>query len=261
VAYVAYHLLTNYATNPQIKELVDRVEWYLLPIMNPDGYVMYDRWNANWVDLNRNWDGPGSGFDPYGGDYPFSEPETSAVRDFLLTHPTVRIHVDLHGYVPWIMWVWGHIPDVCPDHDRFLDVGTVFRDLIIAAGGGTYDIGTIYNVAYYVSGCSTNYSYGELGLWAFGIEVVDDDMPEICEEFLNSLLYLGEWLRATDCNGNGVDDPIDISTGTSMDINDNGIPDECETLLVPTLSRATLLSVLFLLSVILLFPRTRFWFR
>ncbi|MGP1272910.1 MAG: hypothetical protein ACTS22_06215 [Phycisphaerales bacterium] len=32
----------------------------------------------------------------------------------------------------------------------------------------------------------------------------------------------------TDCNGNGVDDPDDIATGTSQDINTDGVPDECQ---------------------------------
>jgi hypothetical protein len=31
-----------------------------------------------------------------------------------------------------------------------------------------------------------------------------------------------------DCNGNSIDDAKDISTGSSSDVNDNGIPDECE---------------------------------
>lgn len=31
-----------------------------------------------------------------------------------------------------------------------------------------------------------------------------------------------------DCNGNGVEDSVDISTGASTDNNNNGIPDECE---------------------------------
>ncbi len=228
VAYMAHHLLTNYDTDPEVAALVDHAEWYLLPIMNPDGYVRYDRWNAHGVDLNRNWDGPGAGHDPSGGPYPFSEPETANMRDFFLANPDVRAYVDLHGYVPWIMWVWAHIYDYCEDHDRFYAVGSVFRDRVYAAGGGWYEIGTIREVAYYISGCSTNYAYGELSLWAFAIEVVDDDMPEICEEFLSSMLYLGEWIWETDCNGNGVDDTDDIDNGTSQDENGNGIPDECE---------------------------------
>lgn len=33
----------------------------------------------------------------------------------------------------------------------------------------------------------------------------------------------------TDCNGNGVEDAVDIACGTSADLDTNGIPDECET--------------------------------
>ncbi len=228
VAYIANHLLTNYQTNPQVAALVDRVEWVLLPIMNPDGYVRNRRYNAHNVDLNRNWDGPGAGQDPSGGAYPFSEPETQHLRDLILAEPGIRVHVDLHGYVPWIMWVWGHIPDHCPEHATYLQLGGQMRDRIAAAGGGTYDIGTIYEVAYPVSGCSTNYSYAVGGRWAFGIEVRNNTMPAICQQFLNAMLYLGAWIWSYDCNANGVPDAQDILAGTSTDVNHDGTPDECQ---------------------------------
>ncbi|MDY7109651.1 MAG: M14 family zinc carboxypeptidase [Planctomycetota bacterium] len=230
VSFLARHLLANYGSDDAITALVDDVEWFLLPIMNPDGYVRFDRWNANGVDLNRNWDGPGAGEDPWGGPYPFSEPETAAMRDFFLAHPTARVHIDWHGYVPWIMWPWGHIPDECPDHATYHDLGAQMRELVSLAGGGWYEIGTIYNVAYPVSGCSCNWVYGVEERWSFAIEVVDDDMPEICEEFLSSQLLLGQWIADTDCNGNGVEDGEDIASGTSEDLNANGVPDECECL-------------------------------
>lgn len=31
-----------------------------------------------------------------------------------------------------------------------------------------------------------------------------------------------------DCNNNGIDDSVDISIGSSVDANQNGVPDECE---------------------------------
>jgi hypothetical protein len=40
-------------------------------------------------------------------------------------------------------------------------------------------------------------------------------------------------LPCYDCNHNGVEDAVDISSGTSADANMNGIPDECESLYVP----------------------------
>ena len=39
---------------------------------------------------------------------------------------------------------------------------------------------------------------------------------------------------ATDCNGNGQDDDVDIDLGVSADCNGNRVPDECD-LTVPTL--------------------------
>ncbi|MCC6961741.1 MAG: hypothetical protein IT585_00660 [candidate division Zixibacteria bacterium] len=35
-------------------------------------------------------------------------------------------------------------------------------------------------------------------------------------------------LSIVDCNGNGVDDLVDIGAGTSLDANGNGVPDDCE---------------------------------
>jgi hypothetical protein len=43
---------------------------------------------------------------------------------------------------------------------------------------------------------------------------------------LDALELLGDpW---SDCNKNGIDDAVDIANGTSVDANNNGIPDECE---------------------------------
>ena len=41
---------------------------------------------------------------------------------------------------------------------------------------------------------------------------------------------MGFWyaIEIIDCNGNAIDDPTDIATGTSADCNDNSIPDECD---------------------------------
>jgi len=230
VAYMARHLLSNYKTDPNVAALVDHAEWYLLPIMNPDGYVRGQRYNVHGVDLNRNWDGPGAGQDPRGGPYPFSEPETRALRDLLVGHSTIRVHVDVHGYAPMIMWPWGHKPDPCPHHARFLGLGTVMRDRVANSGGGTYQIGVIYTTLYKISGGSSDYSYGVRGLWAFLIELAHAQMPGICQQVLTGMLYLGEWIWTIDCNGNGVDDPEDIAKGTSRDRNHNNIPDECEPL-------------------------------
>lgn len=70
------------------------VTLYLIPCMNPDGYAagrdLAARTNRNGVDLNRNWDYQWQitathGTRPvFAGSAPFSEPETAALRDFIL---------------------------------------------------------------------------------------------------------------------------------------------------------------------------------
>ncbi len=41
-------------------------------------------------------------------------------------------------------------------------------------------------------------------------------------------------LPLRDCNGNGIEDGVDIGRGTSLDKNRNGVPDECEVLPLPS---------------------------
>ena len=68
--------------------------FYFIPSINPDGNTSGSRYNANGVDLNRNWDtrdwrpdppvpGYPQGKAGAGGRTPFSEPETRALRDLL----------------------------------------------------------------------------------------------------------------------------------------------------------------------------------
>jgi hypothetical protein len=111
--YLAEYLLINFNTNNSIKEILNISEIYIVPILNPDGRQADTRWNDNGVDLNRNFDvffGKLRGYsvrlgklfgrikipfikipfiDPhYGwfnncGRYPFSEPETQALKDLM----------------------------------------------------------------------------------------------------------------------------------------------------------------------------------
>lgn len=87
---------------------------YFVQSLNPDGTANDTRLNADRVDLNRNWDtydwkmGVEESISDYlprgGGPAPFSEPETQAMRDFLLelkaTHPAGLTVIYFHAAVP-----------------------------------------------------------------------------------------------------------------------------------------------------------------
>ncbi len=48
-------LLTQYASDPELNDLMTNYEMWFLPLMNPDGNTLGQRWNANGVDLNRDF--------------------------------------------------------------------------------------------------------------------------------------------------------------------------------------------------------------
>ena len=85
--------LTYFRQHPDL--IPPEVSLYIIPCANPDGFaagtdLVSGRMNGNGVDLNRNWDYQWQMTATHGtrpvsaGAYPFSEPETAALRDFLL---------------------------------------------------------------------------------------------------------------------------------------------------------------------------------
>ncbi len=78
-----------------LQQVPTGVDFYLLPSLNPDGIASNSRYNAHGVDINRNWDASDWRSDAAVPDYPngkpgaggsssASEPETRALRDYML---------------------------------------------------------------------------------------------------------------------------------------------------------------------------------
>lgn len=192
--YFIDQLISQYGVDPQITSYVDTLNFYIVPVANPDGYE-YSRsdvtpqtrfWRKNrgeqicsknqWhrerccggVDLNRNfdfhWGETGSSTDVcseiYQGSQPFSEPETRAIRDKLLSPEMfgkVDAFITLHTYSQ--MWIhpYNHQRRSFPSDVRDLEevakravkaledvYGTKFRlgtgaDILYPSAGGSDD--------------------------------------------------------------------------------------------------------------------------
>ena len=102
---VVNRLQTHFAAN--LESIPPEVALYFIPVLNPDGRAEGRRFNANNVDLNRNWDTPswksdteqpGGTVRNSGGQRPFSEPETQALRDLLLNLQTEGESVSVIAY-------------------------------------------------------------------------------------------------------------------------------------------------------------------
>jgi len=111
----AKYILEHIEYDPQLNTILDKTTLYMVPCANPDGFE-YSRnhfsfWRKNrrknpdgsfGVDLNRNFNigyAPSKNYtsNVYSGPEPFSEPETSALRDFFLAHNNITIALDYHS--------------------------------------------------------------------------------------------------------------------------------------------------------------------
>lgn len=180
--YQMWYLLENYANNPEIQYLIDNVEMYFIPCLNPDGYVYNQTTNPNGggmhrknmrvnsdnsfgVDLNRNfgymwgYDNSGSSGTPssmtYRGTAPFSEPENQALKHFCETIP-FKLALNNHTYSDLLIYPWGYADQLTPDGDIFVR----FAQLLTEENNYTY--GTCYQTLnYFVNGGSDDWMYGE----------------------------------------------------------------------------------------------------
>jgi len=115
---LADSLLSTYGVDADVTRLVDSCEIWINPLANPDGtYSGGDnniygatRYNANGVDMNRNFKDPEDGDHPDGNSW---QPETVAMMNFATDHSFV-ISANFHGgeeviNYPWDTWARLHI--------------------------------------------------------------------------------------------------------------------------------------------------------
>lgn len=183
VMYFMYYLLENYGTDPEVTHLVDERELFFIPVLNPDGYRYNEQTDPNgggmWrknrrdnggnvygVDLNRNYgyrwgyDNDGSSPSPssetYRGPAAFSEPETAAIRDFLLGRD-VKAALNYHAHGDLWIYPWGYeASHYTPDSALYVDAARAMTRL----NGYSYGTGD-QTVGYLTNGGSDDWMYGE----------------------------------------------------------------------------------------------------
>jgi hypothetical protein len=226
--YIAQYLIDNYASDTDVKHLIDNCEIWIVPVVNPDGYE-YSRnvdrmWRKNrrengdgtfGVDLNRNYDSMWGTVDApartsaetYPGPSPFSELETQAVRDLVLKYD-FRILMSYHSFWQAIYYPWAYTWEPPPDGPMFRDMTSSMIELIYHTSGATYTNWLDMPDTYLLSGDTGDWSYGELGIYSFGIELrpvtssqggfvlPENQIIPTCEENLPVALYLISYAAA-----------------------------------------------------------------
>ncbi|MGD9692122.1 MAG: M14 family zinc carboxypeptidase [Phycisphaerales bacterium] len=225
--WFADQLIRQYGVDPALTQLVNSIEIYIVPIVNPDGYIYTWGPNRQWrknrrpnaggsfgVDLNRNWGygwgGTGSSGTPssdtYRGTAPFSEPETTNISNFLLAHPNIRAIADLHANGQTFLMPWGNENQPSPIHGENLSIVEAMTAASQAVNGVVSPAGPSGVVLYLSSGNVRDWCYDGAGIYPTTIEVRDTGngftppvsaiAPTNAENFA-ALKVMAEWVRDT----------------------------------------------------------------
>ena len=182
--------LLEHRNEPEIKNYLDTLDIYIMPMLNADG-AEYDvntgqyRWHrknmrANpdksiGVDLNRNYDSlwcqGGSSHlpvaDTYCGPSPFSEPETQAVRKFVTARKNLKALMSYHSYSSLLLYPWaGKDTPLENDRDR-----KVFELMAGKMAGFTGYTPQQSSDLYVATGDTTDWAYATAGIFAFTTEL------------------------------------------------------------------------------------------
>jgi len=176
---VSTYMVNELATKPdQFKDILDKVDIHVVPFTNIDGYEYSHTNQRLWrktrkqnvgstcygVDPNRNfehyWGGESTSTNPcsdiFIGEAPFSEPETSAVRDYIMDQIAQGVefisYITIHSYGQLWLLPWGHTQNTYPED---------FAEIKALGDRGAAALATHYNTRYTVAqGADSLYAVG-----------------------------------------------------------------------------------------------------
>ncbi|KAF9821749.1 hypothetical protein SFRURICE_001860 [Spodoptera frugiperda] len=164
------------------QDLIQDIDWIILPIANPDGYVHshgeFRLWRKNrntnlgvgcmGVDLNRNfdinWSEASSNvpcLDNYHGRGPFSEPEASAIKSVFDQYiDRIGLFLDIHSFGSMILYGYGN--GILPPNGLMIHLLGVRMaesiDAVKMSWNPNYIVGNTAMVLYDASGTASDYA-------------------------------------------------------------------------------------------------------
>ena len=187
LVFFMWYLLENYASDAEVRGIVDNTELYFIPCLNPDGYLYNEAiapeggglWRKNrrpiptgdvGVDLNRNYNyitpegnsifgtsgtSPNPGSDVYPGQAPFSEPETRGNRYFIEQH-AVTMALNNHTSGGLLLYPFGYETNTFTEDNSLFE--QISAEMVRANGYNNMISAGLYPA----SGDSDDFMYGYL---------------------------------------------------------------------------------------------------
>ncbi|XP_027399657.1 mast cell carboxypeptidase A isoform X2 [Bos indicus x Bos taurus] len=225
--WFVYQATKTYGKNKIMTKLLDRMNFYVLPVFNVDGYIWSWTQNRMWrknrsrnqnskcigTDLNRNFNVSWNSFpntnDPcqeiYRGPAPESEKETKAVSDFIRSHlKSIKAYITFHSYSQMLLFPYGYTSELPPNHKNLAKVAKIATDVLSTPYETHYTYGSIASTIYPTSGSSLDWAYN-LGIkhtfafelrdkGRFGFLLPESQIKPTCKETMLAVKFIVKYI-------------------------------------------------------------------
>ncbi|XP_074038606.1 zinc carboxypeptidase [Leptinotarsa decemlineata] len=188
-------ILNEILTNKDIRNVSESHDWYIFPVINPDGYSYTFTKDRMWrktrtpygkcfgADPNRNWDyrwnTGGAGRDPCGETYPgpkaFSEREISTLSQYISSIASkLKVFISFHSYSQIVLLPYGHTSQHLDNYNVTYPIGVKAAHSLAKRYKTKFDVGTITESVGIATGSSVDWVKGVHHIpVAFGFELRD----------------------------------------------------------------------------------------
>ncbi|KAK7279787.1 hypothetical protein RJT34_24845 [Clitoria ternatea] len=183
--FLANWLCDNHLKDPLATLIVENVHLHLLPSMNPDGFSLRKRGNANNIDLNRDFPDQ---FTSINDNEDLRQPETRAIMNWL-RDIRFTASATLHGGALVANYPWDGSDDKstkyngCPDDDAFQFMASIYSHSHYNMSSSKEFLGGITNGAawYPLYGGMQDWNYIHAGCFELTLEISDNKWPNAAE--------------------------------------------------------------------------------
>ncbi|MGH0121963.1 UNVERIFIED_CONTAM: hypothetical protein FKN15_077444 [Acipenser sinensis] len=223
-------ILQNYKTDAKIKRFLQNMDFYVVPVLNIDGYIYTWTTDRLWrksrspspfsnctsvgTDLNRNFDSAwccigGSrncSSQTFCGSAPGSESESKAVMELVNNKKNdILCFLTIHSYGQLIMTPFGEPGKTASNHDELMEVGQLASRAVEQKHGISYTVGPPSVVLYNYTGSSHDWAR-DIGIefsytfelrdnGTYGFELPEDQIQPTCEEAMAGVTTIVEYVH------------------------------------------------------------------
>lgn len=170
-------LLINDNKDPQVTNLMNNLQIYIMPSMNPDGAANGTRGNSKYIDLNRNFPdfSTSDNVDKTDG----RQPETIAVMNWQKSR-NFKLSANFHGGAEVVNYPWDTSPEAYKEEYLVKELSLEYAGLASYIGTSTaFENGITNGYAWYeVNGGMQDWSIFYRGDVQLTVELSDEKWPD-----------------------------------------------------------------------------------